>query len=213
MIEYGYYENVRPEVAALVDAGTKTILDVGCGTGRLSALLKKLDPKRTVFGVEQNEQAASDACKVLDSVVTGDIQTMQLPFESAMFDCMVFADVLEHLIDPGAVLRKLRPYLKPQGYIICSVPNMRHYTVILKLIRRGWEYDDYGLFDRTHIRFFSLTSAKKMLVEEGFELEHIEPRIVASRKMRFLNRLWFGALEEFVAFQYIFKARLASDWI
>jgi 2-polyprenyl-3-methyl-5-hydroxy-6-metoxy-1,4-benzoquinol methylase len=205
--EPGYYENERPEVFRFVDESAQIILDVGCGKGRLGANLKQAVPGRKVFGIEHNDRIAAEAKKVLDEVLVGDLQTMNIPFDIEMFDCIIFADVLEHLVDPDAALRKLKPHLKPHGNVICSIPNMRHYTAILRLLRRGWQYDDWGLFDRTHLRFFSLRTMKKMLADQGFQIEQIQPRIVASRKMKFLNALCFGKLEDFVAWQYLIKAR------
>jgi 2-polyprenyl-3-methyl-5-hydroxy-6-metoxy-1,4-benzoquinol methylase len=206
-IEPGYYENERPEVFRFVDESARVILDVGCGKGRLGANLKQAVPGRKVFGIERNDQIAAEARKVLDEVLVGDLQTMNIPFDIKMFDCIIFADVLEHLVEPDAALRKLKPHLKPHGSVICSIPNMRHYTAILRLLRRGWQYDDWGLFDRTHLRFFSLRTMKKMLADQGFQIEQIRPRIVASRKMKVLNALCLGKLEEFVAWQYLIKAR------
>ena len=209
-VDRSYYENERPEVAKLVDADALVILDVGCAMGHLGELLKKQVPGRRVYGVERNEMAAAHARSVLDGVTAGDIQTKTLPFQPATFDCMVFADILEHLTDPAAVLKRLRPLLKPQGHIVCSIPNMRHYAVILRLIHRGWEYEDYGHFDRTHFRFFSLASMKTLLAFVGFSIEHVEPRIVASTKMKLLNAFCLNRLEEFLAFQYLIKARNSS---
>jgi 2-polyprenyl-3-methyl-5-hydroxy-6-metoxy-1,4-benzoquinol methylase len=206
-IETGYYDNERPEIFHLVEESARVILDVGCGKGRLGANLKQAVPGRKVFGIEHNDRIAAEAEKRLDRVLVGDLQTMTIQFDPEVFDCIVFADILEHLVDPAAVLRKLKPHLKPQGKVVCSIPNIRHYTAILKLLCRGWEYNDWGLFDRTHLRFFSLRSMKKMLADQGFQIEHIEPRIVASRKMKFLNALCLGKLEEFVTWQYLITAR------
>lgn len=203
----GYYDNERPEIFRLVEESARVILDVGCGTGRLGANLRQAVPGRKVFGIEHNNRIAAEAEKLLDGVLVGDLQTMSIHFDPEVFDCIIFADILEHLVDPAAVLRKLKPHLKPEGKVICSIPNMRHYTAILRLLCRGWEYDDWGLFDRTHLRFFSLRTMKKILADQGFQIEHIEPRIVASRKMEFVNALCFGKLEEFVAWQYLIKAR------
>jgi len=203
----GYYDNERLEIFRLVDEDARVILDVGCGKGRLGAKLKQAVPERKVFGIEHNDRIAAEAEKLLDGVLIGNLQTMNISFPSSMFDCIILADILEHLVDPDAAIRKLKPHLKPQGKVICSIPNIRHYTAILRLLRLGWEYDDWGLFDRTHLRFFSLHTMKQMLADQGFQIEQIEPRIVASRKMKFLNTFCFGKLEEFVAWQYLIKAR------
>jgi 2-polyprenyl-3-methyl-5-hydroxy-6-metoxy-1,4-benzoquinol methylase len=206
-INSGYYENERPEIFCLIDKESKVILDVGCGKGRLGANLKRDVAGRKVVGIEHNEHVADAAREVLDEVLVGDVQTMQLPFEHGMFDCMVFGDILEHLIEPEMVLHKLKIFLKSDGIIICSIPNMRHYTVFLKLFLRGWQYEEYGHFDRTHLRFFSLSSMKEMVEGAGFRILQIIPRIDASKKMRIFNTLCAGRLEEFVAFHYLIKAK------
>ena len=184
-----------------------SILDVGCGLGNLGARLRSSVEGRKVFGIENIEEVAKIAKTKLDGVLLGDVQSMDITFDKSMFDCIIFADVLEHLLDPVRVLQKLRSFLKSDGIIICSIPNMRHYTVILKLVRHGWIYEDYGLFDRTHLRFFSFTSMKRLITDGGFVIESIIPRNVASKKMILLNRLMFGRLEEFVAFQYLIIAK------
>jgi trans-aconitate methyltransferase len=202
-----YYENERPEVARLVPPSARTILDVGCGKGNLGALLRRGIPERTIHGIECVPVIAREAEKVLDSVLVGDLQTMSLPFLPGYFDCMVFADVLEHLVDPKAVLRKLRPLVADGGVIVCSIPNIRHYTAVMRLVIHGWSYDDFGLFDRTHVHFFSRRSMLQLLTESGFTVVSCEPRIVASWKMRALNALLLGLTKEFLAFQYLLVAK------
>ena len=179
-IDPGYYENERPEVARLVPSSAKAILDVGCGKGRLGHSLKQQASDRKVYGIEYIPSMAAEAEKVLDGVILGDLQTIAISFPYEYFDCIIFADVLEHLADPAALLRKLRQHLKLSGIIVCSIPNIRHYTAILRVIR-GWQYDDYGLFDRTHLRFFTLSSMDQLLRDAGFILESSHPRIVASK--------------------------------
>jgi SAM-dependent methyltransferase len=205
-VDIGYYSNERPEVAAMVPATARTILDVGCGYGALGVLLKQRVTGRAVYGIEYNPDAAAQARKVLDGVVVCDIATAVDPYPEEMFDCIVFADILEHLVEPCDVIARLKPFLRPQGTIVCSIPNIRHYTAIMRIIQRGWSYDAYGLFDRTHLRFFSRGSACNLVRSAGFTIEEIQPHIVASRKARIANSLLLNALEEFVAQQYLIRA-------
>ncbi len=204
--DHGYYENERPEIARLVPATARVILDVGCGKGRLGEMLKRAAQERKVYGIEYHPSIAQEAGKVLDGVLVGDIQTMTIDFAPEFFDCIIFADVLEHVIDPAGALIRLRPHLKKDGAVLCSIPNIRHYTAIMKVIK-GWDYDDYGIFDRTHLRFFSLKSMQRLLGDAGFVVEHVQPRIAASKKMRVLNTLLLGALNDFLAMQYLLLAR------
>jgi O-antigen biosynthesis protein len=201
-----YYDNPRPEIAALVPAQARAILDVGCGRGILGSSLKVGRPDRKVTGIEIMPDVAEEAKKSLDQIIIGDVTTLALPIAQGSMDCIICADILEHVLDPAALLKKLAAYLSPQGCLITSIPNMRHYTVILRLIRRGWEYDDFGHFDRTHLRFFSRKTMVKLLEDAGFVLDVTQPRIVASKKMRIINALLMHRLEEFMAMQYIFRA-------
>jgi SAM-dependent methyltransferase len=205
-VDIGYYSNERPEVAAMVPATARTILDVGCGHGALGVLLKQRVPGRTVYGIEYNPDAAAQARKVLDGVVVCDIATAVHSYPAEMFDCIVFADVLEHLVEPREAVAGLKPFLRPRGTIVCSIPNIRHYTAIIRIIRRGWSYDAYGLFDRTHLRFFSRGSACDLVQSAGFTIDEIRAHIVASRKARIANSLLLNALEEFVTQQYLIRA-------
>ncbi len=205
--DIGYYGNERMEIFSLITPSILSILDVGCGLGNLGARLRSSVDGRKVFGIEHIEEVAKIAKTKLDGVLLGDVQNMDITFDKSMFDCIIFADILEHLLDPVSVLQKLRQFLKSDGIIICSIPNMRHYTVVLKLVRRGWIYEDYGHFDRTHLRFFSLESMKKLIIDSGFVIESIIPRIVASKKMLLMNRMMFGRLEEFIAFHYLMTAK------
>jgi 2-polyprenyl-3-methyl-5-hydroxy-6-metoxy-1,4-benzoquinol methylase len=207
MADTGYYNNERNEVAALVPDTAFTILDVGCGRGKLGALLKSRVARRRVVGLEIIPAVAAEARNVLDEVITGDLQQVDLPFHHATFDCVVFADVLEHMVDPTGALRKVRPLLRERGVIVCSIPNIRHYTTFIRLLMHGWEYTDFGIFDRTHLRFFSLRSMQQMLSDAGYCIATIQPNVVASRKMKILNTLCFGRLGDFLAQQYLFVAQ------
>lgn len=207
----GYYANPRAELVKYIPLQAKDILDVGCGMGKLGVLLKQQDPSRRVSGIELYADAAAEARRVLDNVTVGDIETTGFPFTAASFDCIIFADVLEHLRDPDAILRQARTILRPGGCIVCSIPNMRHYTAILRLVLHGWSYDDFGLFDRTHVHFYSLATMKALLEGNGWHIDSIDPRIVASRKARAVNFLLAKRLEEFLAQGYLFRATPATS--
>lgn len=205
MFDKGYFDNQRPEIIRLVDNTAINILDIGCGNGKLGLELKRLNSDRKITGIEINNEAVKEARLVLDKVIELDIQNSKLPLDKNSFDCIILADVLEHLTDPLKVLKQISQHLSNDGKIIISIPNMRHYTVIMQLILRGWEYKDFGFFDRTHVRFFSLISMKELIYNSGLKISEIIPRIVASKKARFINFLLFNSLSDFLTMQYIFK--------
>jgi SAM-dependent methyltransferase len=202
----GYFSNERLEVAALVPAAARSILDVGCGAGRLGRHLKETLAGRRVTGIEREPAMAAEARSVLDEVLVADLETVGQPFPHESFDCIIFADVLEHLVHPEELLRSFRPMLRPGGCVVCSIPNIRHYSAILTLLVRGWVYEEYGLFDRTHLRFFSLRGMQSMLQSAGYTIDLVRPRIVASKKARLLTAPFRRQVEEFLALQYLLRA-------
>jgi SAM-dependent methyltransferase len=170
-----YYGETRPELRELVPATARRILDVGCGAGALGAALKADLPHAEVVGIEAFPAAADLAEEVLDDVLRVDLQDFShIPYEHGTFDAMVFGDVLEHMHDPHGVLRTLRPYLTPGGVIVCSIPNVGHWSVVGPLLLNDrWTYDDSGLLDRTHVHFFTLYEVDQMLTQVGFEVVHL----------------------------------------
>ncbi|HNT86349.1 MAG TPA: glycosyltransferase [Candidatus Hydrogenedentes bacterium] len=170
-----YYECPRPELLPFIPLHARRVLDVGCGAGAFGWLLKRQRRNITVSGLEVVEHAAEKARRVLDGVIVGSIETMDLPFEDGRFDCIVCADVLEHLVDPAAALRKLARVLAPDGVIVISIPNVRYYAVIESLSLGRWQYMDRGILDRTHLRFFTRVELEGLVRDAGLELCELAP--------------------------------------
>lgn len=168
-----YYGEPRPEIQRLVSPAGRSFLDVGCGEGALGQALKQAGAAR-VAGIEMTPDAALLARDRLDALVEGDITQVELPFADGEFDYIVFADVLEHLPQPEAVLRRMLRYLRPDGRVVISVPNMRFYLVLLRLMVDRWAYTDSGVRDRTHLRIFTRRSLVRMLADEGLTVERLE---------------------------------------
>lgn len=164
-----YYSFERPEVCACVPGTAKTILDVGCASGRLGAALKKRQDC-VVVGVEYEPEIANEARYLLDDVIVGDIEEKVGTLPSDYFDCIVLADVLEHLRSPEAVLQKLSRTLKDTGTIVASIPNVRHWSVLRPLLEGDWNYEDAGILDRTHLRFFTRKSIQKLFADCGYTI-------------------------------------------
>lgn len=164
-----YFDWERPELVAKVRPGARMILDVGCGRGALGAGVKNAHPEAKVYGLEYVQEAVDVAITKLDGALRVDLNAVDsIPFEHGTFDTMIFGDVLEHLLDPEAVLTMLLPYLAPGGQVIASIPNVKHWSVVLPLlINDTWTYEDAGLLDRTHVHFFTLTEATAMFQRVG----------------------------------------------
>lgn len=152
-----------------------TILDVGCAEGWLgNYLIKHKNCK--LYGIEILKGAAKKALeKGYKKVVVGNIDEIKiLPFSKNLFDIVICADVLEHLKNPDRFLKIIRPYLKRRGYLLISIPNIANIYSRLRLLLGRWEYEEAGLFDKTHLRFFTIKTAKEMLLNSGFKVEEID---------------------------------------
>ena len=202
-----YYEQARDDIISLIPEHAKRILDIGCGTGTTGAKLKEFIANREIFGIEYLPDAAEIAKQRLDRVVVGDIENIVLEFPEGYFDCIRCADVLEHCQDPWSVLHKLRSLLSQTGVLVASIPNIRHITVILKIIFDRWEYEASGILDKTHLRFFTLHTMKKMFQAAGFEILKKDENRSRSWKFRLLNLISLGLLKPLFVYQYLFVVR------
>ena len=173
-----YYDNVNPDLLAKIPVTAKRVLEVGCGSARLGEAFKARSPDSQYFGIELFESAAKEAATVIDGVICASIeQDTSLALKlAASFDTLVFGDVLEHLQDPWKVLTELRQYIEPGGSCIACIPNVAHWSLISGLLQGKWDYQDAGLLDRTHLRFFTLDSAVEMFQKAGWTVVDATPR-------------------------------------
>ena len=156
----------------------RVVVDVGCGAGALGAAYRRLNPRARVLGIEQDREAARRAAQRLDAVANIDVEQVPLPFSLPDgLDCIVYGDVLEHLKDPFAVLRCHAEALSEAGTMLICVPNVEHWSFAARLLHGTWDYDDAGLFDRTHLRWFSLESMKRGLEGLGLVPCDVHPRV------------------------------------
>lgn len=163
-----YYSSQREDILPFLPYGIKKVLDVGCARGRLGELIKKKYDCE-VYGIELNEELAAEAQLKLDAVFCVDIEKAELPFKQNL-DAIIFADILEHLVDPWAALKNSHKWLKPDGLVIASIPNTSHYSVITDLLRGQWDYIPFGLLCITHLRFFTKTTIEDMFLKSGFSV-------------------------------------------
>jgi 2-polyprenyl-3-methyl-5-hydroxy-6-metoxy-1,4-benzoquinol methylase len=172
-LPHDYYTHERPEIARLVPAGARHVVDVGCGAGALGAALKRARAGIQVRGVEPVRSQADAARASLDDVLCGTAED-PLPACWPEPDCVLFADVLEHLVDPWQVLRTWRARLRAGGCVIASVPNALHWTARLAFARGHFDYERAGLLDRTHLRFFTPRTAVELVEGAGLRVTHFE---------------------------------------
>ena len=201
-----YYNRDRPSITALVHPAPNIILDLGCGAGAVGRKLRESGKAAEVVGVELFSSAADQAALHYSKVYCGDIEQMTLPYNN-YFDYVLCGDILEHLKDPCSVLRKIHGWLKDDGKLICSLPNVRHWSVLASLAFRGaWDYRDAGIMDRTHLRFFTRRSCVKMLQDGGFDVESWR-MLITGRKYLLGNAISLGLFREFLGSQIVTRSR------
>jgi predicted TPR repeat methyltransferase len=145
-----------------------SVLDLGFGAGLLARRIRA--HCRYLAGVELDAGAAAEGARFFDDPVTGDIfEGISGPWKEP-FDVIVAGDVLEHLPRPGDLLSALKPLLKSGGALLVSLPNVANVTVRASLLAGRFPYADRGILDRTHLRFFTLASARALLEDSGFRI-------------------------------------------
>jgi 2-polyprenyl-3-methyl-5-hydroxy-6-metoxy-1,4-benzoquinol methylase len=195
----------------------KRVLDIGCATGHLTKHLAANNCE--VVGVELEKSFASEAVPYCQEVIVGNIQEdSTLSKITGKFDVIVFGDVLEHLTHPEEVLTKTRKLLNKDGFIVVSLPNIALWRIRMALLFGRFDYADRGVLDNTHLRFFTLKSAKELLQTAGYTYEHLCYRFdipfYSRRLARYtiylgdiIPRIFRKLLPTVFAFQFIFKAK------
>jgi len=206
------YTATRDELRPFVPTGARRVLDVGCADGGFGAtVLRAVNPGAELWGVEPVEAAAQVARGVYDTVVTGLFPQDAAGLPIGAFDAVFMLDVLEHMVDPEAALRAASPLLAPEGVLVASIPNVRHYDVWWPLVRHGrWTYTDIGLMDRTHLRWFTRSSIVETFVATGWEvvtLEGINRSEPVGWKARAIARFGRAHTEDMFFVQYAVTAR------
>jgi 2-polyprenyl-3-methyl-5-hydroxy-6-metoxy-1,4-benzoquinol methylase len=203
-----YSQKARYEMLRYIPQEASIILDVGCAVGCFGQLLKA-ERSVEVWGVEVNEYAASIAAHKLDKVICGAFgKNLNLPSQG--FDCIVFNDVLEHLVDPYSALIYCKKLLRDRGSIVASIPNVRYFDNIWNLlVHQDWNYTDHGILDRTHLRFFTRRSILSCFNSLGYRVEVIEginplekTHPYHAKKFRFFNGVLLNKIEDMRYLQF-----------
>lgn len=169
-----YFTQVRSEMLPFVPPSAKRILDVGCGEGAFGSNLKQKF-RAEVWGIELIEQIAEVARPRLDHVLQGDIMQLMEKIPDDYFDCICFNDVIEHIVDPYRMLTAIKTKIASGGVVVCSIPNIRYFRNLFQLVIRGeWRYEEAGIMDKTHLRFFTRKSIAEMFASLGYRICRLE---------------------------------------
>jgi 2-polyprenyl-3-methyl-5-hydroxy-6-metoxy-1,4-benzoquinol methylase len=204
-----YYSRIRHDIAEFIDQGNHKILEIGCGTGETLKYLKKQKKCNYAVGIDIHKPSIQQAKKYLDQAIHANIETLNLNLKKKSFDYIILADVLEHLVNPEKTIAKLKPYLTKNGCFIISVPNIRNIQILKNLIFKDeWQYQDKGILDRTHLRFFTKKSILQLLESQKLKITKIKtlsPELNKFQKL--LNFLLFNQLKPFYTIQYLMKVK------
>ena len=209
-----YYEQSRPEVRPFVPPGCLRVLEIGCSEGRFMAGLKAERAGIYAVGVEPYPDAATKAAGVFDRLVQAPVEAaLDQLGDEAPFDCVVANDVLEHLVDPWNVLQRICARLAPDGCVVASLPNIRHWPTLNALFLGGrWDYAEAGVLDRTHLRFFTRKSLPELFERAGFALTTCAGINAAELpwKIALLNRMLSGRFDDTRYQQFVCVAHRAQ---
>ena len=206
------YVGPREDILRLVPRGVRRVLDVGCSVGTLGQAIREREGAEVV-GIELDAAMGAQARTRLNSVHVGSVEDAALfeKLDGGGFDCIIFADLLEHLVDPWTTLDRCVERLTPEGVVVASLPNIRHYTTLRTLLFQGyWPYRDRGIHDRTHMRFFALRNIRELFASSGLSIRKLDRNYRIIERPHRLNRFapvfGFPPLRELFAFQYLVQA-------
>ncbi len=208
-----YYTHARDDVISLIDFKSDdrfSVLEIGCGLGETLAKIKYRFPNAYISGVEIVKDVALMGNNRFD-IICDDIETMTL---EGKYDIIMFPDVLEHLRSPDRVLLSMREHLNDNGYIISSIPNLMNASIIYDLLHGNFTYQDEGILDRTHIRFFTLNEIKSMFDKTGYNINHIMLNVLAKESTEtykdffdsLLSIKGLASKELFDTYQFVIRA-------
>ena len=189
------------------------VLEIGCGTGATLLHIKNLYKNANLYGIELSKSLAKIASTYAD-IINEDVEKAILPYEENSFDYIILGDVLEHLKDPWKLLKDLNLFLKSDGYILASIPNIMHISVIREIINGSFTYQEAGILDKTHLRFFTLNEMYKMFESANLQVEEVHPIQYYTQQLEeedLIKKLCEITSEEnriqYLSGQYILKAR------
>jgi methionine biosynthesis protein MetW len=187
----------------------KRVLEVGCSTGYMSQLMKQRDC--AVTGIEVDANAAQDAANYCEQVHVLDLNSPEwiTRCSKSRFEVVLLGDVLEHLVDPARVLTQMREVLAPNGSLVISLPNIVHWETRVKVLSGRFNYQSCGTLDHTHLRFFTLKTARELIESAGFRIIRFHPA-VGGRTTGHLRPIWqmlARMLPGLFAYQFLFQAK------
>lgn len=202
--EYQYFTNVRYDIIDMIPKKPNKVLEIGCGSGATLVELKKQSKAEFTVGVDIVNRPVHG----IDTYIAGDIESLIIPFEEKYFDVIICADVLEHLVDPWAVVHAMLKFLKDGGLLIASIPNVREIGVLWKIVIKGdFAYSAQGILDKSHLRFFCKKNIYNLFIGNNLKVIKMKRR----RRNKFkvaLDYITFRIFSDFLTCQYVIAGRM-----
>ena len=209
----GYYGNIRKDIIDFGFNKNQTydqVLEVGAGYGATLSHIKNSGLANKVVGIELYKDTKNpERYHPTVEFIFGDIEQLNIHALSQTFDVILLPDVLEHLWQPNIALQKAKTMLKNEGFLLVSMPNIRHYTAFIQIFIKGsFKYQNSGIFDNTHARFYCKKDMLQLFKNNGWQVVNSRASLSYYKGFSFaklLNQISFGAFEAFFTPQYLFK--------
>lgn len=202
-----YFSNIRLDLLELIPNKYRNgnVLEVGAGSGDTLLFAKQNRYASKVTGIDiQSINHSHQSHSEIDQFIIGNVEQDDLLFTQQPFDVIICGDVLEHLVDPWHTIQKLKSYLSEEGVIIASIPNFREITTLTNICFKGdFKYQESGILDKTHLRFFCKKNIEELFIHNGFQIISIRNSLKYNQgKRQFFNKLTLGVFENFLTVQY-----------
>lgn len=202
-----YFSTARKEILPYLPKKLLRVLEIGCGEGATLAYLKDIGVATWTCGVDLHKDSLQKAKESgVDVALCGNVEELDCLNHMPKFDAILCLDVLEHLVDPWIVIKKISQLLTYKGVILASIPNVQNIRAIAPLICGSWDYRDCGILDSGHLRFFTRKSAIRLMESGGLSVDFVGNNIERHWLPRALNLLTIGFFSRFVTVQYIIRA-------
>jgi SAM-dependent methyltransferase len=171
-----YFQGVRRDFIELLKTRpVGAVLELGCGYGETGAAALAEGVAGEWHGVEVSTRAAEAARRNITAVLEGDVERLEFPWPDCHFEGVLMSEVLEHLVNPWEVVRRVARHLKPGAVVVASSPNVSHWKFVRQLIADRWDLTDVGPMDRTHLRWFTRDSYRRMFEDAGIAVDRVDP--------------------------------------
>ncbi len=216
------HDNVNLDLLAHIPAGSRRIVEVGCANGAMARAWRSQHPDSHYVGIDIDPDYAARAAAHCHRAFAADVEQLDDAALADLFpsDCWVFGDCLEHLRDPWRMLSRIRERIDADGSLVTCIPNAQHWSVQWRLLSGQFRYEDQGLMDRTHIRWFTRQTMLEMFASTGWRVEAgVSRQVPAPQQAQALAAVGafaaaFGldpaqAQQDATPIQYVFRLRPA----